>query len=167
MHAFAALGVAAALGIASVPAVAAQTGDPGGTFDGGPAACSAVLTGPGDAAKSPPGAADLWVECNFRVTNLALRANRRLVAVAATPALYGPDPGDQLSCVRKRARRASCTGEVGDGVRVRVPMRALCKGALRVRVRASGGLDCDSGDACPAIGLAAVTSARSTPSGCG
>lgn len=75
------------------------------------------------------------------------------------------EPGP--ACRRKGRHAAACSGDAGNDVRIRVPMRVAgdaCKRpALRVRLAASGGLDCD-GALCPAIGLAAQTNAQL---GCG
>jgi hypothetical protein len=149
-------------GLIAVPAAQGQQQDPGDPLTG-PTACSTVVTQAWGVRRPPRNSADVWVECNFEVTRLTLRANRQLARVGRAPILYRPDPGDQLTCRRRGRRAAACSGDAGNDVRIRVPMRVAgnaCKRPpLRIRVRASGGLDCD-GQPCPAIGLAALTNAE-------
>jgi hypothetical protein len=128
----------------------------------GPPACSLVVTtAQGD--RPPPRGAVAWVQCNFRVGHLTVRSNARIARVGTRPRLHGAGPGDRLTCERTARRRAGCTGSLGSFTRPRIRLRlgrpACSDPALRVRVTATGGLDCPPDEACPAIGL--VTRARS------
>jgi hypothetical protein len=158
----------AAIGLVAGPAAQAQGQDPGEP-PAGPPACSAVVTKASGVMRPPRNAAEVWVECNIAVTRLTLRANRRLATVRRAPVLYGPDAGDRLSCRQTGPLVAACSGNAGKDVRMRVPMRVVgdvCKRpALRLRVRASGGLDCD-GRPCPRIALLVAMDAQSQL-GCG
>jgi hypothetical protein len=151
------LTVAAALAAASfVPAATApaQEGSPQGP-DPGPPACSVVPTVAGGDA---PRAAHVWIQCNFQVSRLTLRTNAPIARVARAPRLYDAEDGETLACARTAHRRARCTGTIGAFTRARVRMRLsrpACEGPLRVRVTASGGLDCGPNDPCPDLGLVA------------
>jgi hypothetical protein len=91
-------------GLALAPAALGQgSGDP---LDG-PAACSAVVTKGWKAPRPPRNLVEVWVECNLQVMDLTLRANRRLAGVGDAPLLYGPDPGDRLSCRARGRLRAA------------------------------------------------------------
>ena len=129
--------------------------------DDGPPACSLVMTTPPDARTAPRGA-EAWVQCNFRVTRLTLRSNAPIARVRERPRLNGADSGDRLSCKRTARRRAGCTGSLGSFTRPRIRLRLArptCSDpVLRMRVTATGGLDCPPGEACPEIGL--ITRAR-------
>ncbi len=123
----------------------------------GPPACSAVT----ERIPLPPrGAARrgvrLWVQCNFAVDNLAIRSNRELSGVGARPRLYRSDEGDALACRKRAPRRANCRGAVGQDARIAVRLvlaKPVCTGARpRIAVSVRGGIDCDDGQACPAIG---------------
>jgi hypothetical protein len=131
-------------------------------FDDGPPACSLVVTTPSDPRPAARGA-EAWVQCNFRVTLLTLRSNAPIAKVRESPRLYGADAGDRLTCSRAARRRARCTGSLGSFTRPRIRLRlrrpTCADPALRMRVTASGGLDCPPDEACPSIGL--VTRARS------
>jgi hypothetical protein len=98
----------------------------------------------------------LWVQCNFFVDGLVIRANRELNRVGAQPRLYRPDVGDALTCRKNAPRRARCRGGVGQDARIAVRLvlaKPVCGGARpRLAVTATGGIDCDDGQACPSIG---------------
>lgn len=96
------------------------------------------------------------LRCNFAVNQIYLRTDKRLERVYERPRLERPDPEDELSCRRISKTVGRCLGEVGEDVRI--------LGALRVRggpcgrdrlgtlFRVQGGVDCEPGEACIAIG---------------
>jgi len=123
----------------------------------GPPACSAVS----ERIPVPPRGATrrgvrVWIQCNFAVDNLAIHANRELNGVGVRPRLFRPDEGDSLACRRRAPRRANCRGAVGQDARIAVRLvlaKPVCAGARpRFTVSVRGGIDCDDGQACPAIG---------------
>jgi hypothetical protein len=107
--------------------------------------------------------------CNFNVTRLSVRTSKRLVRVQRAPALDAPEPGDSLSCARSSPRLVACSGDVGQGVRIRgrLKVKGGACGAepVSMRFRAEGGPDCDAGTPCPAIGFFKVKTVE-RPSGC-
>jgi hypothetical protein len=122
----------------------------------GPPACSAVS----ERIPVPPRATArrgvrVWVQCNFAVDHLAIRANRELARVGRAT-LYRADGGDALACRKRAPRRANCSGAVGQDARIAVRLvlaKPVCGGARpRLAVTVRGGIDCDDGQACPAIG---------------
>jgi hypothetical protein len=135
----------------------------------GPPACSAVSE---RIALNPRGSSlrgvELWVQCNFLVSNLTIRPNRELRRVGAKPKLYRSDPGDRLTCRQPGPRRARCRGVVGQDARIalRLVLREpACEGRkAQFRVLALGGIDCDDGDACPSIGY--IARVKSAPLAC-
>ena len=153
--------VTAAALLAASSAAARSDGSLQG-LDDGPPACSLVVTTPSDPRPAPRGA-EAWVQCNFLVTRLTVRSNAPIAQVRKRPRLYGADAGDRLSCKRTARRRAGCTGSLGSFTRPRIRMRlgrpTCADPALRVRVTATGGLDCPPDEACPAIAI--ITRARS------
>jgi hypothetical protein len=123
----------------------------------GPPACSAVS----ERIPVPPrGAARrgvrVWVQCNFAVDHLTIKGNRELSRVGARPRLYRADQGDALACSKRAPRRVGCRGAVGQDARIAVRLvlaKPVCTGAHpRFGVSVRGGIDCDDGQACPAIG---------------
>jgi hypothetical protein len=151
-------------GAALLAAASAAAQDDGSLqgLDDGPPACSLAVTTPSGAPPAPRGAV-AWVQCNFHVTHLTLRSNARVAKVRRRPRLYGAEAGDRLACERTARRRAGCTGSLDSFTRPRIRLRLgrpTCSDpVLRVRVTATGGLDCPPHEACPAIGL--ITRARS------
>jgi hypothetical protein len=132
-----------------------------------PPACSLVVTTPSGARPAPRGA-EAWVQCNFRVTRLTLRSNAPIARVREHPRLHHAEADDRLGCRRTARRRVACTGSLGAFVRPRIRLRlrrpTCADPALRMRVTATGGLDCPPDEACPSIGL--VARAPSTTLGC-
>jgi hypothetical protein len=127
-----------------------------------PPACSLVVT------TAAVRGAEAWVQCNFRVGHLTLRSNARIARVREHPRLYHAESDDRLDCRRTARRRVGCTGSLGSFVRPRIRVRlrrpTCADPALRMRVTATGGIDCPPGEACPDIGF--VATARSSTLGC-
>lgn len=167
--------IAAALGVLTglvlVPALSgAQVGGfpPGVDNAGGPPACSLTAGSPwGVQRPSPTAAAEVWIQCNYRVVALTLRSRKAIARVESEPSLLGAQPDDRLGCRREGASGVACDGSIGPFVRTRVSLRlraAICRRpVLRVQVTASGGFDC-SDQPCPAIAFLTSTSGRA--SGC-
>jgi hypothetical protein len=123
----------------------------------GPPACSAVSERIAIPPRNfAPHGVRLWVQCNFWVGHLAIRANRELSRVRARTRLYRADAEDALACRKRAPRRADCRGGVGQDARIAVRLvldKPVCRGPRpRLTVTATGGIDCDDGQACPDIG---------------
>lgn len=145
--------VVAALVAAALPsAAAAGVGEdfPGANV-AGPPACSVngVQSDDADASKRT---VDVWVFCNYLVTSLAVKTSKPIRSVTA-PELYGADPStDSLGCERSKSKRISCSGDVGAGVRIEIPVelrKPMCeRPKLRLNLRAVGSPPCPPGFAC-------------------
>lgn len=118
------------------------------TLLGGPPACSAVI---GHEA-SKPWRADLWVQCNYELTELTARSsNRKLRRASPTPSLFGARATDSLAC-RVRSGAVSCTGALKPlaraDIRLNIHEYACNKPVMRMSVTTSGGTGCEPGENC-------------------
>lgn len=134
---------AAALAVGAATAVGAEVGEPAG-----PAACSALI----GHETSKPWRVDLWVQCNYEVTELTAKSpNRRLRRVFATPALFGARSTDSLSC-RRKSGAAVCTGRLQPlaraDIRLNVDEYACNKPLMRLSITTTGGPTCEPGQNC-------------------
>jgi len=123
---------------------------------GGPPACSvfARVAAPGGLGL------DLWVQCNYSVSEFAVRlAGRRLIHVPVSPELVAPAPGDFMACRRSSPSLATCKGGLRSFARVHMRLtvdEGVCgRPRLRVAVSAFGGPEC-TGE-CSAIGFRTLT----------
>jgi hypothetical protein len=143
---------ALALALCAAPAFAAEEAVPAG-----PPACS-VLIDHSSGGAGKPGLADLWVQCNYEVTEIAVsRANRKLKKVTAE--LPGGRPTDSMSCRLSHARRIACKGSLAALARFHARIRvdeAVCNAPrMRLTVYAFGGPTCEG--ICPLVGFATRT----------
>jgi hypothetical protein len=122
----------------------------------GPPACS-VLARP-----APPNSLSvgLWVQCNYRVSELTVRSSdRRFTFVPRSAELLGASPEDSMSCRRLGPRNAHCDGRVRALARFHAVLRideGICaKPRLRLTVYAFGGPECTGN--CPGIGFRTLT----------
>jgi hypothetical protein len=160
--------VALAIAAAALAVVSASgQGEEGlGGEPAGPPACSVVAERPSGAPRPLRKATEVWIQCNFEVLHVTLRSNKAVGAVQSAPALHGADPEDSLTCEPRGTRRIACRGSMGTHARAQLGLRlrrpACEPRPFRVRARMSGGLDCDSGTACPDIGFVATAASGRT-----
>jgi hypothetical protein len=137
---------------------------------GGPPACS-VLVNHSSAHGGEVRLADVWVQCNYEVTELTLAgANRRVKHVPRAPELVGARPADSMVCGLNRSGRARCSGRLEALARVHARLRvdeAICRSPrLRVSVHTFGGPPCEG--ICPEVGFSnrAVSATDKRSMGC-
>jgi hypothetical protein len=108
---------------------------------------------------------DFRVRCNFEAEWIGIDPTNEIRKVRRKTTLRHPDPEDRVRCKRD-GQDAVCEGRAGDGVTVIGTMRvrgARCTTDTRFGIQ--GGVDCDNGDSCIAIGYFANERDRK-PSGC-
>lgn len=135
-------------GLFATQAPGADAGSEG--LPGGPPACSVV------ARPAPPNGlyVDLWVQCNYRVTQILVKSpNRRFTFVPRSAELLGAGPEDSMSCRRHGRRGASCAGSVPALARFHAVLmvdEGICrKPRLRLTVHTEGGSKCTGN--CPGL----------------
>lgn len=137
--------VALALGVSQGTAPASEIeGEPGG-----PPACSALVV------PSQPWGIDVWVQCNYEVSEISARSgNRKLRRLAGTPELLGARPTDAMAC-RLRSGTLSCHGRAEPLARVHVRLNvdeAACnRPRMRLSVLTTGGPRCEPGANCAGV----------------
>lgn len=144
--------LAALLALGASSALGAEAGEPAG-----PAACSALI----GHETSKPWRVDLWVQCNYEVTELTAKSsNRKLLRVFATPTLFGARPTDSLSC-RRKSGAAVCVGGLKPlaraDIRLNVHEYACNKPLMRMSITTSGGPGCEPGENCAGYAIALRT----------
>jgi hypothetical protein len=105
------------------------------------------------------------VRCNFELTDLEIDPTTEIRKIRRKTTLRHPDPEDRMRCKRDGSD-AECSGRAGDGVTVIGTMRVhgdRC--ATDTTFGYIGGVDCDNGDSCIAIGYAGSARDRK-PAGC-
>jgi hypothetical protein len=149
-----ALVLAAFLGLFATQALGADSGSEG--VPGGPPACS-VLARP-----APPNSLSvgLWVQCDYRVSELTVRSSdRRFTFVPRSAELLGASPEDSMACRRVGPRKADCDGRVPALARLHAVLKideGICaKPRLRLTVYAFGGPECTGN--CSGIGFRTLT----------
>ena len=125
----------------------------------GPPACSALI----EHSASAPGRADLWVQCNYEVSEIGAKsANRKLRKVAPAAELLGARPGDALTCGLKSGS-LSCRGRLQPLARAHIRLKvndyACNKPLMRLSVYSFGGPRCDPGQICAEAGFSNWTPA--------
>lgn len=116
---------------------------------GGPPACSAVVAH----KESAPWRADLWVQCNYEVSELSAKpANREVRRVFPAPALFGARPTDSFACHR-RSRAVGCAGRMKPLARADIRFNLddyVCnQPPMRMTLTVFGGSGCEPGQNCP------------------
>jgi hypothetical protein len=143
-----ALVLAAFLGLFATQALGADAGSEG--VPGGPPACSVL------ARSAPPSSlyVDLWVQCNYEVSELAVKSsNRRFTSFPRSGQLLGAAPEDSMACARRGPKAATCKGRVPTLARFHAVLmidEGICKKPrLRLTVYTAGGPECTGN--CPGL----------------
>ena len=107
------------------------------------------------------------IRCNFEVTDLGLRVDRRVFRAQRRPEIRNADPEDGMRCRRNRPRSIRCGGRAG--ARTTILGDVAVRGdrcGVDVRFAVSGGVDCDDPDfGCLDVAFAANLRDE-RPSGC-